>query len=166
MRGSRALPVVVAAVACLVAVAPATTAAGRRVAYGPFSLVIPAGWSQRAVPEDWSPTSRYGSDSPVAQVSSTPLSGFDEGRMRPGQIVVFAFQLGRWGSKGLRALRRSDFVPTTGPGGIRATQAGGFSCLRGGRCFSLAVLIASPAPSTADVAVVNRVLSSLRAAPA
>ena len=117
------------------------------MAYGPFSLVIPAGWSQRAVPEDWSPTSRYGAESPVAQVSSTPLAGFDEGRMRPGQIVVFAYQLGRFGSKGLRTPRRSDFIPTTGPGGIRATQAGGFSCLGGGRCFSLAVLIASPAPS-------------------
>lgn len=162
MRGARAVIVVIAVV---VAASPAT-AADRRVAYGPFSLVIPAGWSQRAVPEDWSPTSRYGAESPVAQVSSTPLAGFDEGRMRPGQIVVFAYQLGRFGSKGLRTPRRSDFVPTTGPGGIRATQAGGFSCLGGGRCFSLAVLIASPAPSRADVAAVNRVLSSLRATPA
>lgn len=143
----------------------AAAATAKRVSFGPFSLLIPEGWSQRAVPENWSPTSTYGYESPVAQVSSAPLVGFDTGRMRPGQVIVLVFQLGSHGSRGITRLRAKDYVATPGPGGIRASQAGGFMCARGGRCFSIGVLVARPAPTGADVAAVNGILASLRARP-
>ncbi len=137
-----------------------SAAAGHRTAFGAYSIVVPPGWSWRALPDP------DGRERAFAQLSSHSLRRLDENRLAPGQVIVTIYQLGAWGSRNTPTVDAREFSRARNVAGPAQARASHGYCSPGGRCFSIGVIVGRARPLASDLSAVNTVLRSIVAGPA
>lgn len=139
---------------------PALAASAPARSFGGYTLEVPPGWTAKASP--FPDKNRRGS---VATVTNGSIAGWNAGVLDARQIVVTVVPLGSFGSRGARQIDAADFVPRehVAQPQVEARKA---YCAPGGQCFSLSAIVAGKRATGADIAKVNGILASLKAAPA